>query len=450
VTELATDPGAASLVRPAARLAGEVAVPADKSIAHRALIFSALAQGQATIELRAPGEDVLSTAAALEALGVRLERSGDQYSSRLTIHGLGSDAEIGRLPGGRADCSNSGTTMRLLAGALAGGPGRAVLTGDASLSRRPMERVAGPLREMGAGVETTDGHAPLAIEGRRPLRAIEHQLPMASALVLGAIALAALAADGRTTVRVPGPTRDHTERMLAAMGARIERHYVDGDSTLTSVEGPATLRARSMAVPGDFSSAAAWIVAACLHTDAEVRLPAIGLNPTRSALIDVLLLMGADGNVPATVVPAAEPAGDVVARSSGRLDAGSVGPDIVPALIDELPLLAVAMAAAEGVSEVHGAAELRVKESDRIATMAAALTAAGARVEELPDGWRIARGSPREASVVTGGDHRVAMAMAVAAWTGVARAVELDDPACVAVSYPSFWQDAARLGASVA
>ncbi|CAN5720065.1 3-phosphoshikimate 1-carboxyvinyltransferase [soil metagenome] len=421
-------------------------VPADKSIAHRALICSALAMGDATILLRAPGRDVLSTVAALAALGVQVELGRSESTLAVEIRGGTSHWLSGSLARGEADCGNSGTTMRLLAGALAGGVRRVVLTGDASLSARPMERVAAPLRRMGAVVETTGGRPPLTVQGRRPLRALAHELPVASAQVLGAVALAALAAEGETTIRAPGPTRDHTERMLRGLGAAVAREQLDGGGTLTRVAGPAALSARSMTVPGDFSSAAAWLVAATLHPDAQVRLPGVGLNPTRTALLDVLREMGADIELTPGPDEAGEPTGELVARSAGPLRAVTIGPDRVPALIDELPLLAVAMAAADGTSEVCGAAELRVKESDRIAAMAEALEAAGAHVEELPTGWRISRGRPREATITTRGDHRVALAMAVAAWSGVAGSVVLDDPECVSISYPSFWADAAGLG----
>jgi 3-phosphoshikimate 1-carboxyvinyltransferase len=443
VSELVADASAETL-RPAPRLAGVVTPPADKSIAHRALILAALAHGESRIEAYEMGFDILSTASALRALGVKLVL--DQEGKVFTVHGLGTDTELGRLGGGQADCGNSGTSMRLLAGALASGAGSAVLSGDESLNGRPMERVAGPLRAMGAVVETTNGHAPLLVAGRRPLAALEHELPVASAQVLGAIALAALAADGRTAVHVPGPTRDHTERMLAGLGASVARQDIAGGATITTVDGPAVLQAQSIRVPADFSSAAAWLVAGSIHPDADIRLLSVGLNPTRTALLDVLREMGADISVRPAADEGGEPIGDLAVRSAGGLRAVSVGPDRVPALIDELPLLAVAMAAADGVSEVRGAAELRVKESDRIATMAAALHAAGSRVEELPDGWRISRGTPRHAEVRTHGDHRVAMAMAVAAWTGVAASVRLDDEPCVGVSYTLFWTDARTLG----
>jgi len=397
-----------------ASLRGTISVPSDKSIAHRALICAALAEGDSHVRLSEPGADVLSTMAAVEVL-----RNG----------------------GGDADCGNSGTTMRLLAGALAARPGSSVLSGDASLSRRPMERVADPLRAMGAEVLTTRGFAPITINGHRPLRALDHQLPMASAQVLGAICFAALGADGTTRVHVPGPTRDHTERMLRALGADISR-----EGLVTTIVGPAALRPLDLTVPGDFSSAAAWIVAATLHPDAVVTLTGVGLNPTRAAFVDVLREMGADIDAVITGDEGGEPVGDITARSAPALEAVSVGADRVPALIDELPLLAVAMAAADGTSEVRGAGELRVKESDRIGAMTAALDAMGADVQMLPDGWRISRGRPADAQVSTRADHRIAMASAVAAWSGVARSVVLDNPDCVAISYPSFWRDAAALG----
>ncbi|CAN5835008.1 3-phosphoshikimate 1-carboxyvinyltransferase [soil metagenome] len=436
-----------SVLRPVRRLAGEVVLPSDKSIAHRALIFCALAAGDSTIRLRQPGADVRSTIAALASLGVPVALVESDAGLLVSVGGLGEEGALGRLAGGQADCGNSGTTMRLLTGALASGRGRAVLSGDSSLGSRPMERVAGPLRAMGALIETADGHAPLQIDGRWPLRAGGHELPMASAQVLGAICLAALAADGVTTVRVPGPTRDHTERMLRGMGALVERQALAGGGSVTTVHGPAELGAVTMQVPADFSSTAAWIVAAAIHPDAEVRLPAVGLNPTRTALLDLLREMGADIDITSETDAGGEPVGDVQVRSCGRLRAVSVGPELVPALIDELPLIAVAMAAADGTSEVRGATELRLKESDRISAMSAALTGAGARVEELSDGWRISPGRPADAHVATLGDHRIAMAMAVAAWSGLAQSVSLDETDSVAVSYPSFWTDAAALGA---
>ncbi|MGH2356898.1 MAG: 3-phosphoshikimate 1-carboxyvinyltransferase, partial [Candidatus Limnocylindria bacterium] len=284
----------------------------------------------------------------------------------------------------------------------------------------------------------TDGHAPLRVAGCRPLRALEHQLPVASAQLVAAIALAALAADGTTRIVSPGPTRDHTERLLAAMGVAIHR-----EANATTLKGPATPHALSLRVPGDPSAAAAWLVAATVHPDADLTLTDVAINPTRLAVVDALREMGADITVMPKDVDGPEPVGDVRVRTARRLEPLRLDGARVPALIDELALLGVAMAAAEGESELRGAAELRVKESDRVASTVAGLAAIGARVEELPDGWRVRRGRAADASVLTHGDHRIAIAFAVAALAGVAGEVRLDDPACVSVSYPSFWDDMA-------
>jgi 3-phosphoshikimate 1-carboxyvinyltransferase len=435
-------------LRPATSLNGELRLPSDKSIAHRALICAALGAGESTIVLRQPGDDVLSTIGALRSLGVEIEAHGGERRDELTVAvtGLGGHERLGELRGGEAYCGNSGTSMRLLSGTLAATHATVLLTGDESLSRRPMERVARPLRAMGAEIALDDGHAPMTIRGRRPLLALDHDLPISSAQVLGAISLAALAADGTTTIHVPGLVRDHTERLLGALGADVQRE-ADPDGSTTTIHGPAALDAFELIVPGDFSSAAAWLVAAAIHPNAGIRLVDVGLNPSRVALLEVLRSMGADIVATPTHERLGEPVGEVRVRGGVDLRAVSLGPSDIAPLIDELPLIAVAMAAAGGTSEVRGAAELRVKESDRIATMTAALSAAGPRVEELSDGWRIERGMPSAATVTTHGDHRVAMAMAVAAWTGIATGVELDDPVCVAVSYPSFWDDARSIGA---
>jgi 3-phosphoshikimate 1-carboxyvinyltransferase len=451
--------GPPRVVGAAARLSGTLRLPADKSVAHRALLFDAMGQGQATVRLDRPGADVLSMAGALRTLGAVTALATDAHGRTVvTVRGGGTRGQA-RLPGEGGetlDCGNAGTAMRLLAGALAGRTGRATLVGDASLSSRPMERIAGPLREVGAVVETTEGHAPLHITGRPPLRALNHRPAVASAQVIGCLALAALAAEGRTTIEVPGPTRDHTERMLGWLGAPVRR-----EGLVTIIEGPAGFAARSMTVPGDISSAAAWLVAGALHPVAEVRLEGVGLNPSRVGIIEVLRDMGADiavvaqdavrpagvgsegvdptGARPARVGP--EPVGTIVVRGGRPLRAISLGGDRVADVIDELPLIGVAMAAADGRSELRDAAELRVKESDRIALVVANLAAVGARVEEHPDGWLIERGRPRDADIRTEGDHRIAIAFAIAALTGVAGTLSIDDPDCAAVSYPSFWTD---------
>jgi 3-phosphoshikimate 1-carboxyvinyltransferase len=394
----------------ASRLRGELRVPSDKSIGHRALMMAAIADGESEVRLHHAGEDLDAT--------------------RRCVAGLRPGGELGVL-----DCANSGTSMRLLTGLLAGQGCAATLDGDDSLRRRPMERIASPLRAMGADVETTDGHAPLRL---RPaaLRATNHRLEVASAQVLGSICLAALGAQGETRVEVPGPTRDHTERLLAWLGVPVERR-----ARVTTVSGPARPRAFTLDVPGDPSSAAAWIVAATLHPDAELTVTDVCLNPTRLGFVNVLRRLGAQIDVHETAQDGPEPVGSLVIRSAERLEAVSIRGEEVADLIDELPLLGVAMAHADGVSELRDAGELRVKESDRIASVVEGLAAIGANVEELDDGWRVSRGTPRAGGIVTYGDHRIAMAFAIAALTGVATEVTIDDAQCASVSYPSFWSD---------
>jgi 3-phosphoshikimate 1-carboxyvinyltransferase len=420
---------------PAARMRGRLELPADKSIGHRALIVNALSGGPATVTMRSPGRDVRSTAACLRALGVTVTEEPSGARTRFAISGVPHlDATL--------DCGNSGTTMRLLAGAIAALPLRVTLDGDASLRSRPMERVASLLRAAGADAVTTEGHAPMAVSGRRELAATTHRLPVASAQLVGATALAALGAAGETRIETPAPTRDHTERMLAATDVDIRR-----DRLVTTVRGPATPRPLTMTVPGDISSAAPWLVAAAIHPDADLTLTGVGLNPTRTALVDLLRRMGADIELSATEGAGFEPIGDLRVRGGNALSAAQIEGDEVAALIDELPLVGVAMAAAEGTSELRGADELRVKESDRIAATVAGLRAIGADVEELPDGWRVSPGSPRDARIATHGDHRIAIAFAIAAAAGVAASVELDDTECASVSYPGFWDDLAAVTA---
>jgi 3-phosphoshikimate 1-carboxyvinyltransferase len=272
--------------------------------------------------------------------------------------------------------------------------------------------------------------------------AVGHTLPVASAQLLGAASLAALGARGETRIETPAPTRDHTERMLRAAGVAIRR-----DGLTTTVVGPARPRPLTMTVPGDISSAAPWLVAGAIHPDADITLLGAGLNPTRTTLVEVLRRMGAEIDISVTGDAGPEPTGDIRVRGGRPLSAVAIGGAEVPPLIDELPLLAIAMAAADGTSEVRDARELRVKESDRIAATVAGLRGIGANVEELPDGWRVSRGMPAEARIATHGDHRIAIAFAVAATAGVAKAVELDDPECVSVSYPGFWDDLATVTA---
>ena len=414
-----------SSIIPAARLRGRLTLPADKSIAHRALIFGAVSGGPTTVIMRSPGRDVISTIECLRTLGVSVEQTADRY----LISGRSSrDAVL--------DCGNSGTTMRLLAGVVAGMPLTVTLDGDASLRARPMERVATLLRATGAEVTTTDGHAPMTVIGRAALKPAAHRLPVASAQLLGAAILAGMSAKGETTIETPGPTRDHTERMLANLGVPIHR-----DGRVTSVIGPARPRPFEIEVPGDPSAASAWLVAAALHPDAELTMVHVGLNPTRLALVGLLQRMGVEIRTRVSDASGPEPVGEIIVRGGNPLRAVDIGGGEVAELIDELPLVAVAMASVEEASEVRDAGELRVKETDRIAAVVAGLEAIGADVEELPDGWRVRRGSPRSARITTHGDHRIAIAFAIAGLTGVASAVELDDTDCVGVSYPGFWAD---------
>lgn len=421
---------AGRVVRRAPALHGELHLPSDKSIAHRALLFNALADGDATVRAGDVGEDVRSTIRCLRALGVNVEE---------VAPGVFEVSGAVRQSTEPLDCGNSGTTMRLLAGALAGLPLTATLTGDGSLSRRPMRRVATPLIAMGADVRSTDGHAPLTVRGKAPLEAVEHLLQVPSAQLIGAISLAALAADGVTRIVSPGPTRDHTERLLRWMGVEIVRR-----DDVTTLRGPARPTARSLTVPADPSAATPWLVAAAIHPAADLVMRGVGLNPTRLAAVEVLREMGARIEVRETATDGPEPVGELRVRSNGPLRAVDLHGPRVAELIDELPALAIAMAAAEGTSVLRDANELRVKESDRIATTVAGLAAIGAQVEELPDGWRVRRGTARDASVQTHGDHRLAIAFAVAAATGVAGEVAIDDAECASVSYPAFWADLER------
>ena len=422
---------APSTVRPAPRLRGRLELPGDKSIAHRALIIGALSGGPSEVTVRSPGADVRSTASCLRALGVSVTEHSDGPKIEYTLEGRPSrDATL--------DCGNSGTTMRLLAGAVAGLPLRVTLDGDASLRARPMERVASLLRVAGAEVMTDDGRAPMRIAGRARTQAVSHRLPVASAQLLGAATLAALSADGETTIASPGPTRDHTERMLAAAGVEARR-----EGAVTTIRGPARPRPLSLKVPGDLSSAAPWLVAGAIHPDANITITGVGLNPTRTALVELLRRAGADLAASVTDASGTEPAGDLHVRGGRPLTPFRVAGAETAALIDELPLLGVLMAVSGG--ELRDAAELRVKESDRISATVAGLREIGASVEELPDGWRVTPGSPRSATITTHGDHRIAIAFAIAGLAGVASAVELDDPACVAISYPTFWAHLAEV-----
>jgi 3-phosphoshikimate 1-carboxyvinyltransferase len=416
-------PGAVRIAR-ARSFRGAFRLPGDKSLSHRLALFAALAHGESRFESFSTAADCASTLACLAALGVAVRRDG----SSVTVVGRGPDGWT--APAGPLDAGNSGSTLRMLAGALAGRPFRSVLTGDESLRGRPVERVAEPLRAMGATVVSSDGRPPLTVEGG-PLRGIEWRLPVASAQVKTAVLLAGLQAEGQTTVREPAPSRDHTERLLPLFGVTVER---TGDAA--SVRGGAVLRPVSTTVPGDVSSAAFLIVAALVLPDSEARVEGVLLNPRRTAFLGVLREMGGRIEIGMSA-ESPEPVGYVEARSS-RLHGTTVAGEAVPSLIDEIPALAVAAAHAEGVFTVSGAAELRVKESDRIAALAEGLGRLGVRVETRPDGLAIRGGAPLKAAVVRShGDHRIAMALAVAALAADGESV-IEGGECAAVSFPEF------------
>jgi 3-phosphoshikimate 1-carboxyvinyltransferase len=414
------------LVTPGGRISGTIRVPGDKSISHRALMFGALAEGETRITGFLPGEDCLATLAAVRELGVAVEQP---TPTDVVVHGRGYHALL--APARPLDMGNSGTAMRLFAGLLAAQPFDSVLIGDESLSRRPMERVAAPLRLMGAKIETTNGCPPVRITGGARLAGIDYRLPVASAQVKSAVLLAGLQAGGETTVHEPAPSRDHTERMLQAFGVPLRT--APGSVT---VAGGARLKATCVDVPGDLSSAAFPVLAACVAEAGELTLENVGLNPTRTGILEILRLMGADLVIEPAERGGGEPAGTIRVRAS-RLRGAAIPPALVPLAIDEFPMLFVAAALADGVTTISGAEELRHKESDRISTMAAGLRALGVSVEERPDGAVIRGGGLRGGTVDSKGDHRVAMAFAIGALAATAP-VEILDVANVATSFPGF------------
>ena len=416
-------------IEPVSALDGHVAVPGDKSISHRAVLIGALCDGETRVTGFGRSADTEATIEAMRALGADVL---DDDVDALTVRGVGLRGL--RAPGAPIDCGNAGTLMRLISGLLAGHDGRTELVGDASLSSRPMERIAEPLRRMGATVETTEGHAPLVVEGAS-LRAIDYELPVASAQVKSAILLAGVQADGATTVVEPFPTRDHTERMLEAAGARVTRR----PSSVT-VEGGASLRLPEVAVPGDISSAAPFLVGAAIVPGSAVTVHGVGLNPRRAGLLDVLERMGVRIAIYNRRSIGGEPAGDVEVRASDLVGA-TITAEEVPSLIDELPILAVAACHARGETVVRGAEELRAKESNRIEAVVEELRRIGGHIRATTDGFRI-KGVParlRGGVVDSRGDHRLAMLGAIA---GVAsrEGVELRGAGAAATSFPGFFE----------
>jgi len=459
-------------ITPARRLRGRLRVPGDKSVSHRAALLAALAEGRTRIDNFASSADCASTLGTLGGLGVRVERDG----SVVFIDGAGAEEGGPRFspPSAPLDCGNSGTTMRLLAGVLAAQPFASVLVGDESLSRRPMLRVTRPLESMGARLEATDGHAPLRVEGRRPLRAIRHEMNVASAQVKSCVLLAGLGAEGRTEVVEPlTQSRDHTERMLRWFGVNVETRELADEEThvglplggvegrtggrtgnpfresgrrvVVSVEGGARLTARDLTVPGDISSAAFPIAAALMLPGSELELVGVGLNPTRAAVLDALGALGASLEIENAREQSNEPAGDIHVRGEGGLAPAVPGANVirgasVAQLIDELPVLAVLGTRVEGGLEIREARELRVKESDRIAATVENLRAMGAQVEEYEDGLRVEGPvSLRGARLRSFGDHRIAMAFAVAALTARGDTEIEGAEECVPVSFPEFF-----------
>jgi 3-phosphoshikimate 1-carboxyvinyltransferase len=415
-------------IEPAAAVIGHVVVPGDKSISHRAVLIGSLGEGETRIHGFGRSGDTEATVEAVRALGVEVV---DRADDELVVRGVG----LRGLRSGTVDCVNSGTLMRLLAGAAAGQEGRFTLTGDESLSARPMERVAVPLRRMGADVETSGGHAPLVVSGSDRLRGIEYEPEVASAQVKSAILLAGLNAGGTTTVVERIPTRDHTELMLEAAGVPVRRRQ-----SSVSLDPAGAVRLGEVTVPGDFSSAAPLLVAAALVPGSDVTIHELGVNPRRTALLDVLERMGARVSVFDRRRAGGEPVASVQVQT-GELVATEIGVDEVPALVDELPLVALLVSHARGETRVGGAGELRVKETDRIEAVTDGLRSLGARVHSRPDGWTVT-GVPtrlRGGRIDARGDHRIAMLGAVA---GLAsrEGVVVEGADTAAISFPGFYE----------
>lgn len=414
-------------VQPAKGIRGEIAVPGDKSISHRSIMLGSIARGTTTVKGFLRGEDNMATLNAFRAMGVAIDDDGEV----LAIQGKGLHGLV--EPGDVLDCGNSGTSMRLMTGLLAGQRFFSVLTGDQYLRRRPMKRVVGPLALMGAAISGRDGgeKAPLAITGR-PLTGIDYRSPVASAQVKSALLLAGLYAQGETTIREPHVSRDHSERMFRHFGADLE---VTADGV--TVRGGRELEGREIVVPGDISSAAFFLVAGLIVPGSDLLIRGVGVNPTRTGIIDILTLMGADLEVLNQRELSGEPVADLRVRSS-RLKGIEIGGDLIPRAIDEFPVISVAAALAEGRTVISDARELRVKETDRIAAMAESLRLAGASVEETEDGM-VVEGRESLAGCVADshGDHRIAMAMLIAGLAATG-ATTVHDTACIATSFPTF------------
>ncbi len=412
-------------------LHGRIRVPGDKSISHRALMLGAIASGETHIQGLLLGEDPRSTASCFQALGAEISELNTEL---VTVKGIG----LGQLqePLDVLNAGNSGTTLRLMLGILAAHPGRFfAVTGDSSLRSRPMSRVVKPLQQMGAQIwgRKDNSLAPLAIQGRS-LKPIHYHSPIASAQVKSCILLAGLTTEGETTVTEPALSRDHSERMLQAFGAKLS---VDLDTRSVTVTGPAQLQGQTVIVPGDISSAAFWLVAAAIVPDSELIIENVGVNPTRTGILEALSMMNADVQLENQRIVAGEPVADLRVRSS-QLKSCTIAGDLIPRLIDEIPILAVAAVFAQGTTVIRDAEELRVKESDRIAVMANQLQRMGAKVTELPDGLEIVGGTPLTGTDVDSHtDHRIAMSLAIAALNSTGTTT-INRAEAAAISYPDF------------
>ena len=414
-----------------------VSVPGDKSISHRALMLGSIADGSTHIGGFLAGEDCLATLAAMRAMGISIDRKGE---TDVVVHGAGLHGlSKPELP---LNMGNSGTAMRLMAGLLSGQAFDSQLVGDESLSSRPMGRVTTPLSAMGADIDSDDGRPPLTVHGMGVLTALDYEMPVASAQVKSAVLLAGMYADGITSVTEPAVTRDHTERMLGAMGVEVRT-----SGPHISIKGGQTLKSCPIQVPGDFSSAAFVILAALLSDSAEVVIESVGVNPTRTGVIDILQAMGAHISLENPRLLSQEPVADVRVRSSA-LQGGAVDPGLVSLAIDEFPVLFVAAAAARGSTRFSGIGELRVKESDRIATMSAGLRSLGIEVDESADGAVVHGGQFCGGAVESFGDHRIAMSLAVAAGSA-SEPVVVRDTAAVETSFPGFAALMASLGLNI-
>jgi len=425
------------VINPGADLAGTVAVPGDKSISHRSLMLGAIANGRTRVSGFLPGEDCLATLAAMRAMGVSVERVSE---TEVIIDGVGLHGL--KQPDGVIDLGNSGTAMRLMMGLLAGQGFQVTLTGDESLSVRPMERVAKPLRQMSAGIDTTEGKPPVVINAVETLSGIHYEMPMASAQVKSAVLLAGLYADGETSVREPAVTRDHTERMLQGFGVPVE---VNGP--VASLRGGCELQGMDVQVPADISSATFPLGAGCISRGKGVTVTHVGVNPTRTGILDILKLLGASIEQSEAASVGGEPVATLTAAGSS-LKGCEIPPYLVPLAIDEFPMVFALAALAEGETLITGAEELRAKESDRISAMVSGLQTLGVSIEELPDGAKITGGPVQGGVVDSLGDHRIAMAFAVLA-SHAANPVTILNVDNVATSFPGFVECMQSIGLDI-